>query len=89
MSGKINIVSTAVMKMTVRVQLYINGALMNGMVMYIHTWKKYLTLTGKVDHIIDDHVNHICRTHYRRLFEIKQLRACSVCNSHDSSSCVI
>ena len=47
----------------------------------IVTWKKYLSLTGKIDHVVGDHANHLCRTHYRRLFELKELQACSVCNS--------
>ena len=31
----------------------------------ISTWKKFLTLTSKVDHVIPDHINHICKVHYR------------------------
>lgn len=52
----------------------------------IQTWKKYLSLTGKIEHNIGNHANHLCRTHYRRVFKLKELRACSICKSCDSSS---
>ena len=39
----------------------------------IVTWKKFLSLTGKIDYVVGDHANHLCRTHYRRLFELKEL----------------
>ena len=51
----------------------------------ISTWKQYLSLRGIVDYAIGDHVNHICRTHYRRIFEIKCSRECTTCQSHQSS----
>ncbi len=51
----------------------------------IPTWKKFLSLTGKVDHTTD-HANHLCRNHYRRLLEVKAAQSCSICHSLDSST---
>ena len=47
------------------------------------SWKKYLSLTGKVEYVIGDDVNHICRGHYPRIFRIKKSRMCPVCNSQN------
>ena len=51
----------------------------------ISTWKQYLSLRGVVDYAISDHINHICRTHYRRIFELKCSRECITCQSRQSS----
>ena len=50
----------------------------------ITTWKKFLCLTGKIDHTIYDHANHLCRIHYRRIFKQKKLQICSISNSLDT-----
>ena len=50
----------------------------------ITTW--YLSLNGQVEHTIPANANHICRKHYRRLFKLKGLQTCSVCNAFDSST---
>ena len=39
----------------------------------ISTWKQYLSLNGKVDYAIGDNINHVCRQHYRRIYELKNL----------------
>ena len=52
----------------------------------ITTWKRYLSLNGQVEHTIPANANHICRKHYRRLFKLKGLQTCSVCNAFDSST---
>ena len=49
----------------------------------IGTWKKFLTLTSKVDHVIPD---HICKVHYRSVLKLKETQSCSICNSSDSTS---
>ena len=51
----------------------------------MYTWKQYLSLTGRVDYAIEDHINHICRTHYRRIFQLKQTRKCTTCSTQQSS----
>lgn len=50
----------------------------------ISEWKQYLSLTGKVDYAIGDHISHICRSHYRRVFELKATRKCTTCTSPDA-----
>ena len=52
----------------------------------ILVWKQYLSLNGKVDYAISDTVNHVCRRHYRRIYEIKSHRACCVCSLNVSSN---
>ena len=52
----------------------------------ILVWKQYLPLNGKVDYAISDTVNHVCRWHYRRIYEIKSQRACCVCSLNVSSN---
>ena len=51
----------------------------------ISTWKQYMSLRGIVDYAIGDHINHVCRTHYRRIFELKSSRQCTTCRSQQSS----
>lgn len=51
----------------------------------IFTWKQYTSLRGIVDYAIGDHINHVCRTHYRRIFELKSSRQCTTCRSQQSS----
>ena len=51
----------------------------------ISTWKQYLSLRGIVDYAIGEHINHVCRTHYRRIFELKSIRQCITCRSKQSS----
>ena len=50
----------------------------------ISTWKQYLSLNGKVDYAIGDNINHVCRQHYRRIYELKNLRKCSICTLNSS-----
>ena len=52
----------------------------------LSTWKQYLSLNGNVDYAIGDHINHVCRTHYRRIFELKSMRKCTACTSTHSST---
>ena len=52
----------------------------------ISTWKRYLSLSGNVQHPVGSAANHVCRTHYRRIFKLRETRACSVCKSSASSS---
>ena len=49
-------------------------------------WKRYLSLNGKVDYAIGEHINHVCRTHYRRILELKSKRTCTICNAHTMSN---
>ena len=51
----------------------------------ISVWKQFLSLTGKVDYAISDIINHVCRRHYRRIYELKNVRVCSICSLNDSS----
>ena len=51
----------------------------------ITTWKKFLSLTGHVDHTIPDHATHICKVHCRKVYAERISRSCSVCSSHESS----
>ena len=71
---------------SVSVKVWISGAQKSGMATKprsVSTWKKYLSLTGKIDHT-NDNANHLCRTHYRRFLEVKGEQSCSVCHSLDS-----
>ena len=52
----------------------------------IKVWKQFLSLTGKVDYAIGDNINHICRTHHRRILHLRSMRACSVCTCMESSN---
>ena len=52
----------------------------------IKVWKQFLSLTGKVDYAIGNHVNHVCRTHHRRILHLRSIRTCSVCTCKDSSN---
>ena len=52
----------------------------------IKVWKQFLSLTGKVDYALGDNINHVCRAHYRRIYEFRNTRTCSVCTSMESSN---
>ena len=51
----------------------------------ISIWKQYLSLNGKVDYAISDTINHVCRRHCRKIYEIKNSRACCICSLNTSS----
>lgn len=38
-----------------------------------------------MDYAIGEHINHVCRSHYTILFQLKKLRMCPVCKSQSSS----
>ena len=52
----------------------------------IKVWKQFLSLMGKVDYAIGDNINHVCRAHYRRIYEFRNMRTCSVHTSKESSN---
>ena len=52
----------------------------------ISVWKQYLSFNGKVDYAIGDTINHVCRRHCRRIYEIKKHRACCICSLNVSSN---
>ena len=45
----------------------------------LESWRKFLFLSGLVHDIIPNTCNNICRSHYRRIVEMKAQRTCCVC----------
>ena len=65
---------------------YTCGALINGMETTHPLQLGKMSYSYQLDHVIPDHINHICKVHYRSILKLKEIQSCSICNSRDSTS---